>query len=275
MLFVVALLCSTAILTTPTVSAHGCAPPIPPPVAGSPAPTPASKGIVLLNEVLLNPQSTWNCSESGTDYVSKDTWVELYNPQNQPFNLYVVHAYLDSGPNTTIYYLPLGSAIAAHGFLVVFPRSVGNFAPEPAPTIRLVIASTTIDEVKVPPLAIDQSYARITDGASKWQVSSTPTIDASNNSSTVSSTSTSTPAGYKGPTGNNNAPFASGTQPAWSKLQLPTPTPFPTSSISSTPLPTAPAAGSGLDLPRRIAMTVLAVMLALMLLWCWRLFRAS
>jgi len=261
------------------VNAHGCAPPIPPPVAGSPAPTPSSKGIVLLNEILLNPQSTWNCSESGTDFVSKDTWVEVYNPQNQPFNLYVVHAYLDSGPNTTIYYLPFGSAIAAHGFLVVFPRTVANFAPELAPTIRLVIASTIIDEVKVPPLAADQSYARLTDGASKWQVSSTPTIDASNNSSSVSSTptSTTTSAGYKGHTGNghNNVPFASGTQPAWSKLQLPTPTPSPASTISSTPLPAAPAAGIGSDLPRRIAMTVLAVMLALMLLWCWRLFRAS
>src|SRR5260370_34889691 len=84
---VVPLLCSTAFLFTPNVSAHGCAPPSPPPVAGSPAPAPASKGVVLLNEALLNPQSTWNCSESGTYFVSKDTWVELYNPQNQPFNL--------------------------------------------------------------------------------------------------------------------------------------------------------------------------------------------
>ena len=278
MFFVVALLCTASILFTPNVSAHGCAPPNPPPVAGSPAPAPANKGVVLLNEILLNPQSTWNCSESGTYFVSKDTWIELYNPQNQPLNLYVVHAYLDSGPNTTIYYLPFGSAIAAHGFLVVFPRTVGNFAPEPAPTLRLIIASTTIDEVKVPQLAADQSYARVTDGASKWQVSSTPTIDASNNSSAVSSTptSTSTSAGYKGHTkgnDNNNAPFASGTQPAWSKLQLPTPTTMPTSSISSTPLPPSLPAGVGSDLPRRIAVTVLAIMLALALLLCWRLFR--
>jgi hypothetical protein len=202
------------------------------------------------------------------------------NPQNQPFNLYVVHAYLDSGPNTTIYYLPFGSAIPAHGFLVVFPRTVGNFAPEPAPTIRLLIASTTIDEVEVPQLAADQSYARPMDGASKWQVSNTPTIDASNNSSAISSTPTSpsTSAGHKGYTsgnGNNDAPFASGTQPAWSKLRLPTPAPFPTSSISSTPLPSSPPAVISSDLPRRIAMTVLAVMLALALFLCWRLFRTS
>src|SRR5260370_1752392 len=172
--FVVTLLCSTAFLFTPNVSAHGCAPPSPPPVAGSPAPAPASKGVVLLNEVLLNPQSTWNCSESGTYFVSKDTWVELYNPQNQPFNLYVVHAYLDSGPNTTIYYLPFGSAIPAHGFLFVFPRTVANFAPAPAPTIRLMIPTTTILAVNLPHLASDRSYAPLTHGARKCPGSRTP-----------------------------------------------------------------------------------------------------
>jgi hypothetical protein len=280
MFFVVTLLCSSAILFTPTVSAHGCAPPTPPPVAGSPAPAPASKGVILLNEILLNPQSTWNCSESGTDFVSKDTWVELYNPKNQPFNLYAAHAYLDSGPSTTIYYLPFGSAIAAHGFLVVFPRTVGNFAPEPAPTIRLLIASTTIDEVKVPRLAADHSYARLMDGASQWQAVSTPTINASNNTSGVSSTPTSVsiPAGYKRHTngnGHNNTPFASGTQPVWSKIQLPTPAPVPTTSISSTALPSSPPAAGSSDLPRRIGMTALIVMLALALFWCWRAFKTS
>ncbi len=277
---VVTLLCSSAILFTPNVSAHGCAPPTPPAIAGSPAPAPASKGAFLLNEILLNPESTWNCSESGTDFVSKDTWVELYNPKNQPFNLYVAHAYLDSGPGTTIYYLPFGSAITGHGFLVVFPRTIGNFAPEPAPTIRLLIANTIIDEMKVPRLAADQSYARLMDGASKWQVVSTPTIDASNNTSGVNSTPTSlsTPAGYKrnaNGNGHNNIPFANGTQPVWSKLQFPTPAPVPTTSISSTPLPSSPPAASSSDLPRRISMTVLIVMLALALFLCWRVFKTS
>src|SRR5260370_37029211 len=99
-----------------------------------------------------------------------------------------------------------------------------------------MIASTTIDQVKVPQLAADQSYARLTDGASKWQVSTNPTIDASNNSSTVSSTptSTSTSAGQKGHTngnGNNNAPLGSGTQPTCSERRLATLAPPPTDSI--------------------------------------------
>jgi hypothetical protein len=64
---------------------HGCAQPAPPPVSGSPVIPPATPGIVVINEVLNNPGSTWNCSEpAGTFSLSTDSWVELYNPQNQP-----------------------------------------------------------------------------------------------------------------------------------------------------------------------------------------------
>ncbi len=285
MLIVGALLCSATVLCTPTASAHGCASPIPPAVTGSPVPAPARNGAFLLNEILLDPQSTWNCSETGTDFINEDSWIELYNPQNQPFNLYAVHAYLDSGPNTTIYYLPFGTAIAAHGFLVVFPHTVENFAPTETPTLRLLIAGVTIDQVKVPKLAGDQSYARITDGASKWHVINTPTIDASNNSSGVSSTPTltSTSTGFRGNTstsGRSDSPLIDGTQPAWSKLNLSIPATLPTvstptASTPSTLLPASSPTSGGIDLPRRVELTVVAVLLALALLWCWRLFRAS
>jgi len=285
MLMVGALLCSTAILYTPSASAHGCASPIPPTVAGSPGPAPAKNGVVLLNEILLDPQSTWNCSESGTDFINEDSWIELYNPQNQPFNLYAAHAYLDSGPDTTIYYLPFGAAVAAHGFLVAFPRTVGNFAPAETPTLRLLIAGVTIDQVKVPKLAGDQSYARITDGASKWHVSNNPTIDASNNSPGVSPTPTltSTSTGFRGNTstsGRSDSPLIDGTQPVWSKLNLSTPAALPTvsqtlASPPSTLLPASSPTGTGLELPWRVALTVVTVLLALALVWCWRSFRAS
>jgi len=285
MLIVGAFLCSAAVLFTPDTSAHGCASPVPPTVAGSPGPAPAKNGVVLLNEVLLDPQSTWNCSETGTDFINEDSWIELYNPQNQPFNLYAAHAYLDSGPNTTIYYLPFGATIAAHGFLVVYPRTVGNFAPTETPTLRLLIAGVTIDQVKVPKLAGDQSYARITDGASKWHVTNTPTIDASNNSSGASPTPTltSTSSGLRGNTstsGRSDSPLIDGTQPTWSKLNLSLPTTLPTvsplpASSPSTLLPVSSPTSGGIDWPRRIELTVVAALLALALLWCWRLFRAS
>ena len=114
-LFIVALLSNVAVFYVPPVgAAHGCAPSTPPTIPGSPAPAPATQGVVLLNEVLLNPQSRWNCSEPGTTFTDQDAWVELYNPQNQAFNLYAAHAYLDSGPTTNPYYFPFGASIAAH-----------------------------------------------------------------------------------------------------------------------------------------------------------------
>jgi hypothetical protein len=283
MLIVGACLCSAVVLCTPNANAHGCASAIPPAVTDSPIPAPARKGTVLLNEVLLDPQSTWNCSQSGTDFINEDSWVELYNPQSQPFNLYAVHAYLDSGPNTTIYYLPFGAAIAAHGFLVVFPRTVGNFAPTETPTLRLLIAGVTIDQVEVPKLAGDQSYARIADGGSKWHVTNTPTIDASNDSAGASSspTLTSTSTGSRSNTSTssgNDSPFIDGTQPAWSKLSVPATLSSVNPPLASRPppilLPAPSPTSGGLDLPWRVELTVVTVFLALALLWCWQLFRA-
>lgn len=291
-LFVVAFFCSMAIFyVTPANAVHGCAPSTPPSIPGSPAPAPATQGIILFNEVLLNPQSRWNCSEPGTTFTDQDAWVELYNPQNQPFNLYVAHAYIDSGPNTNPYYFPFAASIAAHGFLVIFPRTDATFVLTETSTLRLMIAGVTIDQITVPQLAGDQSYARISDGASKWQVTNTPTIDASNNASqpTSAPTSSSTSTGHQGQGGHGegsptttNTPLVTGTQPAWANLQLPTPiptltaAPTPTASVSSTTLPSSPPpTSSELDTPRRIALTLLAIALALTLFWCWRLFRTS
>ena len=290
-LSVVALLFSMVVFYVPPVgAAHGCAPSTPPSVPGSPAPAPATQGVVLINEVLLNPQTRWNCSEPGSTFSDQDAWVELYNPQNQSFNLYAAHAYLDSGPTTNPYYFPFGASIAAHGFLVVFPRIDATFVLTETSTIRLLISGVTIDQVIVPKLAGDQSYARIADGASKWQITNTPTIDASNNSSqpTSTPTSSSTSTGNQGHGGQGNGgttktntPIVDGTQPAWVGLRLPTPTPVPgitpTVSGSSTPLPSSPLpTSSGLDTPWRIVLTtLLAIALVLTLFWCWRLFRAS
>lgn len=261
-----------------SASTHGCAPLIPPPVPGSLAPAPATPGILLINEVLSMPGSTWNCSDLNKTFsISNDSWVELYNPQNQPFNLYAVHASFDTGPNTSVYYFPFGAAIAAHGYLVLFPAVYSDTLLIGA-NLRLLIAGVTIDQVTVPALPVDQSYARIPDGSNTWRVTNTPTIDASNMASQVGPTPTSTssnqePGGY----GNTSSTptLVTGTQPAWSNLQLPTQVATFTSDVNPA-LITSPAssvpASDGWDTPRRILLTVLAVALALMLFWCWRLF---
>ncbi len=252
-------------------------------MSGSPGPPPATPGIVLINEVLNNPASTWNCSEpAGTSSISTDTWVELYNPQNQPFNLYEARASLDSGSLNNAFHFPFGSAIAAHGYLVVFPEaySLSNTSIAGS-TIRLMFGGVTIiDLVSVPALAPDASYARIPDGSTNWQITTNPTIDASNTSSTQI-TSTPVPTKSSGSSGtgstgsgNTTPTLVTGKQPGWTKLQLPATNSAATPTTNS-PLVASPAASttsSAWDTQRRILLTVLVVALALSLFWCWKLF---
>lgn len=115
------LVSNTVIPSVLSATQHGCAPATPPPLAGTLAQPEATAHVVFINEVLSNPGSVWNCSEQGTSSSSNNAWVELYNPQNQAFDLYAVHSSFDAGLNTTPFYFPVGAAIAAHGFLVIFP----------------------------------------------------------------------------------------------------------------------------------------------------------
>ncbi len=263
-----------------STKSHGCAQPVPPLMSGSPGAPPATPGIVLINEVLNNPASTWNCSEpAGTSSLSTDAWVELYNPQNQPFNLYTAHTGLDAGPNTPTFHFPFGSAIAAHGYLVVFPDNYAGML-NAGNNLRLTIGGTQIDQVSVPALAPDTSYARIPDGSSNWQIITNPTIDASNTSSTqVTSTPVPTKSsghngtGYTG-SGNTTPTLVTGKQPGWTKLQLPA-TNSSTTPTTNSPLvasPTTSTTSGAWDTQRRILLTVLVVALALSLFWCWKLF---
>ena len=263
---------------------HGCAPLAPPAVSGSLASPPATPGIVLINEVLNNPASTWNCSEpAGAFSLSTDSWVELFNPQNQPFDLYTAHTSLDSGPNSYTFHFPFGAAIAAHGYLVVFPDGPTSLL-NPGNNLRLTIGGSAIDQLSIPALSIDTSYARIPDGSANWQITTNPTIDASNMASTQAtptSTSVSTQTKGSGHSGSGytgssytTPTLVTGKQTAWSKLQLPA-TNSSTAPGAISPFVTSPAlstAGNAWDVPRRILLTVLVVALALSLFWCWKLF---
>ena len=282
-LFIVALFLNVNTPRAASASTHGCAPPIPPPVPGSPVAAPATPGILLINEVLSMPGSSWNCSELNKTFsLNRDSWVELYNRQNQPYNLYAAHASFDTGPNTLTYYLPFGAAIAPHSYLVIFPGVYSGMLIA-AGSLRLVIAGITIDEVNIPTLPTDHSYARVPDGSNNWQITNTPTIDASNLVSQVSPTPTSSSLPTQGSGGYVKATsipaIINGTQPAWSNLQFSTPVAIVTSTTDSTSptLTTSPTSSvstisNGWDTPHRILLTVLAVVLALMLFWCWRLF---
>jgi len=222
----------------------------------------------------------------------------LYNPQNQPLDLYSVHASIDSGPNTNSFYLPFGSAIAAHGYLVVFPRTAPSFVATESSTWRLLISGIAIDELKLLPLGEDQSYARIPDGGSTWQITSAPTIDATNFLPLATPTKTTRGSGGMGTgTGSgtgigtgtggilpgqggqlsgtgtgNQSQQVDGHQPAWNTLTSSTPVSV-TTPLGATPTLSPSLTAPTADTPRKILLTVLVFSLALSLLWCWRVFQ--
>jgi hypothetical protein len=126
------------------------------------------------------------------------------------------------------------------------------------------------------------SYARTPDGSANWQITTNPTIDASNMSSTRV---TATPVPKKGSGRSSNGSGSSGNsyttptlvtgkQTGWTKLQFPA-TDSTATSLTNAPVVTTPATSSNNnagDVPRRVLLTVLIVALALSLFWCWKLF---
>jgi hypothetical protein len=286
-LLVLALLSSLSALRPQSASGtHGCAPPIPPPVPGPLVPAPATPGIVRINEVLNAPATIWNCLDQGNPSNRTDSWIELYNPTNQALNLSASHAAINSNISPYPFGFPPGAAIAAKGFLVLFPDAHANLLVSGA-NLTFTINSVTIDQLTIPTLAPDQSYARVPDGANTWLTTLSPTIDASNNNTaperiptpTFSSNGGTGAGSYGSGTGHTSSTptLVNGTQPTWNKLQLPTSVPVSTVTASmpftvSSPLP---ATNSISDIPHRILLTILLVALAFTLFWCWRLFRPS
>jgi len=288
--FVVALLVLTLLsclsaLPLHAAGSHGCAPSVPPPVPGPLVPAPAYQHIVVINEVLYAPATVWNCLDQGKPSYTTDSWVELYNTTNQALDLYASHASFTSNTNPYPYYFPLNSAIAAHDYLVIFPDEGSSYLGSGI-TLSFNISGVTIDQLTIPALGPDQSYARVPDGASTLQVTLSPTIAASNVTPKKTPTPTKSSPGGSGGSGGSGGgagypgytpTIVDGTQIAWNRLQLPTAVASPTAITSASlavPSP-SPATNNVSDTVRRILLTILVIALALMLFWCWRLFRPS
>lgn len=284
---IVLLLCAGLLgLPVPITRAqtHRCAPDVPPPVT-NPIPAQALPGFVLINEALSQPASNWNCSEpSGVFSQAKDSWIELYNPQNQAVNLYAAHARLSLNGGSTSAFLPFGSAIAADSFLVLFPLEDQLTAPPTSWNITLSIDGIMVDQAALPLLQPDQSYARVPDGGTVWLYAGTPTIDASNDSINQPPTPSPTKALKATKTPGSSAtaqPISSGTQPAWSQVQFPANPPTPTLAANLPPQPSEqpqsppPQTQSNNLSGGMIALLVfLSLLLTGTLAWCWRLFHA-
>jgi hypothetical protein len=289
---------STTVSSVFSAVKHRCASSTPPPVSGTLAQPEATAHVVFLNEVLSNPGSIWNCSEAGTQSAVNEAWVELYNPQQQALDLYTVHSSLDSGPNTTPFYFPVDAAIAAHGFLVVFPP-VSIFAQltsaAGSSSLRLLINSTLVDQVTLTPLVSDTSYARMPDGGDTWQVANIPTIDASNvllspsptpkpthtpkQLSSVKMNSKQSSTQKSRGTLDNGAVSDTSNQPvgiqpthfSWNTLSVPaTISPISATATQSAISHSVPQATDTGDLARKALLTSLAAALLLGLFWCSR-----
>jgi hypothetical protein len=287
-----------------------CAPFLPPAPPGPLLLPPTKAGSLFINEVLPLSNHTWDCSEVGTVKQKHNMWIELYNPQNQAFNLSAIHAAFDTGAGTNRGYLPFGAAIAAHGFFVIFPDIGGVFSSTKTSLLRLLFNGIVIDQVLVPTsLGYNQSYARIPDGGKDWRITSLPTIDASNTPPAVTPTPTRSPTATKtggiqqsatgsstvggvgssttgttqvAPQNADGQPTPSdGVQPAWSGLQMPSSTgassPVATAPTDIAPAmtPAAPAADTSADVPRKVLFSSLAVVLAGVLFLCWRRFKPT
>lgn len=274
---------------------HGCAPDTPPTVPGNPSAPPTRAGIIVINEVLTNPASGWNCSDlAGKFSPVSDSWIELYNPQNLPFNLYLTHTQISIDGGTNWYQLPFGTSIDAYGYLVLFPNE--KLPAATAWNVMLAMGSTLIDSIKISALEPDQSYARTSNG-SIWSITDQPTIDASNDTpgqtattaptlTSIALTQTPQPTGTSTGGGSNggSAPTGLGTQPAWNQVNLP-PGASPTTVTatradvstppSSSQFQNPPAAQNGGSHNWQVALVITFVLLLLgALAWCWRLFRA-
>jgi hypothetical protein len=321
--FVLFFLSVTIPFTSLAAPQPSCASLTPPSVPGPLTDPPATPGNLFINEVLLTPNRTWVCPpDPPSSDRALNAWVEIYNSQNVAIDLYKFQAALDSGDGTDRYYLPEGSAIAAHSFLVVFPRISGTSFSQ-VTQLRLSISGNTyLDTIDLPlSMPPDTSYARVTDGGDQWQWLTTPTPGTSNPAALQTSISSSTAAiattiartptpkasptprhtptpntskksrssggsqqdgpttdnGGAAQTGSDLSVLIDGTQPAWNKLPVPGSTPSLTANgdtnnaSANEPLAVSDD-GEGNNTIRNIEMTVLAVLLAGGLFWCWKLF---
>jgi hypothetical protein len=258
------------------------------PSVSAATPAPAISGTVLINEILPFPTLPWNCAVPETSYQT-DGWIEIYNPQDLPLDLYAARATLDEGPGTPSYTLQPDAIIPAHGFFTCFPfmRLTTNSTPNPL-SLRLLISQTVIDQVTTPSLPLDTSYARIPNGSNSWQITTTPTINSTNDLPTTPTSGTSThtrptPRSHTTPTvhpthQNNTPNHATMTtiniQPTWSALWFPS-TRSPDTSLSSFSTPTTITPNSVLSennimLPVKILLTTMMLLLPGIMFWQWK-----
>ncbi|HEY4384848.1 MAG TPA: hypothetical protein VGN34_10280, partial [Ktedonobacteraceae bacterium] len=190
---------SVAVSPTLAAARSSCPPATPTTLASNATVSPPTPGNIVFNEILNNPgpKTILDCATQANSF-----WFEFFNPHDQTYDLHASLAALDNGQGTTRFYLPSDSIIAAHGFFVLFPFAHGmSVLRGQSAVFRLLLQGIPIDQVTVPDLEPDQSYARMPDGEATWQITDTPTIGTSNTPATATAVArrpTPTPTAHSG-----------------------------------------------------------------------------
>jgi hypothetical protein len=289
-------------LSPPMAHAQACQPDLSTTSTSVVTPQPSSTSIVI-NEVLLLPiQSQLYCTSplATQSQIPPGPWIELYNTLAQPLQL--VHASLDSGPDTNAFTI-INTSIAAHSFIVVFPSANSAFLNTSTSTLRLMLNGSSLDHVILPTLRSDTSYARIPDGG-VWQTTpnttgtTTPTIGQTNNApitiakptpqpqrkptattkpKTVKATETNQQPSNQAQQPSSQTPSVKSQmpqlQPDWKVVRLPTRVAEAASKTPTTPdIPNTSQSPNTPDIPKKIAISLIVIALALVLWWCRKLF---
>lgn len=117
------------------------------------------------------------------DQKTKDNldWIELYNTTDEEINLEGLYLW-ESGGRSEAWKIPSGKKIGAKGYLVIEadkenlynePTNYPSWGLSKGQEEYVVLAYSNmaiIDSIKCPSLNRDESYGRIKDGDSKWQI---------------------------------------------------------------------------------------------------------
>ena len=139
--------------------------------------------VLVINELMAS-----NVGEVMSPAINFDSWIELYNPGDQPVDLGGMHLSYDAN-NPTMWEMPsyMGS-VPAGGFKVIWLGS-SNILRNQAPfkldcdggTILLSDQNgELIAKQNYPEAMSHTAYARTTDGGNEWGWTSTPTPEATN-----------------------------------------------------------------------------------------------
>lgn len=135
-----------------------------PPIQG-PEPPPPEATYALMNEIYSR----------GT--AEAPDWIELYNPFNSAVNIGGYSIYDIGGKNGTKpkKVIPAGTVVSAKGFYVIVTDNTGDPSDFGLSSAGEEVwledsTGTVIDYVAFPAMEVTQSYSRIPDGSTNWQL---------------------------------------------------------------------------------------------------------